>query len=56
MTAENATLLEPVLGKDEIGWMFVQEYYTYLNKEPNRLHVGRHNLPKVFFSSTCEPY
>lgn len=38
MTAENVTLLEPVLGKDEIGWMFVQEYYTYLNKEPNRLH------------------
>ncbi|EPY53723.1 ubiquitin protease cofactor [Schizosaccharomyces cryophilus OY26] len=38
MTAENTTVLEPVVGKDEIGWMFVQEYYTYLNKEPHRLH------------------
>lgn len=22
----------------EVGWLFVQEYYTFLNKEPQRLH------------------
>ncbi|CAJ0648674.1 12796_t:CDS:2 [Entrophospora sp. SA101] len=22
----------------EVGWIFVQEYYTFLHKEPNRLH------------------
>jgi hypothetical protein len=22
----------------EVGWQFVQEYYTILNKDPNRLH------------------
>ena len=26
--------LEPL----EVGWQFVQEYYTILNKDPNRLH------------------
>ncbi|EMR08494.1 hypothetical protein PNEG_03320 [Pneumocystis murina B123] len=26
------------LSLDEIGWFFVQEYYTFLNKEPRRLH------------------
>jgi hypothetical protein len=22
----------------EVGWLFVQEYYTFLNREPERLH------------------
>ena len=22
----------------EVGWLFVQEYYTFLNKDPSRLH------------------
>ncbi|QSL64541.1 hypothetical protein MERGE_001842 [Pneumocystis wakefieldiae] len=26
------------LSLDEVGWFFVQEYYTFLNKEPRRLH------------------
>lgn len=26
------------LSLDEIGWFFVQEYYTFLNREPERLH------------------
>lgn len=27
------------VSKDEVGWLFVQEYYTILNKEPARLHL-----------------
>ncbi|KAG4304613.1 hypothetical protein PORY_002006 [Pneumocystis oryctolagi] len=26
------------LSLDEVGWFFVQEYYTFLNREPGRLH------------------
>ena len=22
----------------EVGWLFVQEYYTFLNRDPNKLH------------------
>ena len=22
----------------EVGWLFVQEYYTFMNREPARLH------------------
>jgi hypothetical protein len=22
----------------EVGWLFVQEYYTFLNKDPSKLH------------------
>lgn len=26
--------------KDEVGWYFVEQYYTTLNKTPERLHVS----------------
>ncbi|KAI8052379.1 hypothetical protein BDF22DRAFT_655903 [Syncephalis plumigaleata] len=29
---------QPTAEAYEIGWMFVQQYYTFLNKEPGRLH------------------
>lgn len=28
------------LPKDEVGWYFVEQYYTTLNKTPDRLHVS----------------
>lgn len=28
------------LPKDEIGWYFVEQYYTTLSKNPNKLHVS----------------
>jgi len=27
--------------KDEVGWYFVEQYYTTLNKTPERLNVRR---------------
>jgi hypothetical protein len=30
----------PELGKDEIAWFFVEQYYTTLSKNPEKLHVG----------------
>lgn len=27
------------LSKDEIGWYFVEQYYTTLSKSPEKLHV-----------------
>jgi hypothetical protein len=27
-------------GKDEVGWLFVEQYYTTLNKTPEKLHVS----------------
>jgi hypothetical protein len=28
------------LPKDEVGWYFVEQYYTTLSKNPDKLHVG----------------
>ena len=28
------------LSKDEIGWYFVEQYYTTLSKSPEKLHVS----------------
>jgi len=30
----------PEVPKDEVGWYFVEQYYTTLNKTPDRLHVS----------------
>jgi hypothetical protein len=27
--------------KDEVGWYFVEQYYTTLSKSPDRLYVSR---------------
>lgn len=27
------------LGKDEVAWFFVEQYYTTLSKTPEKLHV-----------------
>lgn len=28
------------LSKDQIGWIFIEQYYTTLSKTPERLHVS----------------
>jgi hypothetical protein len=28
------------LSKDEVGWYFVEQYYTTLSKSPDRIHVS----------------
>ncbi len=28
------------LSKDEVGWYFVEQYYTTLSKNPEKLHVS----------------
>lgn len=28
------------LGKDEVAWFFVEQYYTTLSKTPEKLHVS----------------
>ena len=35
----------------EIGWLFVQEYYTHLNKDPARLHCF-YNKKSCFLHGT----
>lgn len=32
--------------KDEVGWYFVEQYYTTLSKNPEKIHV-RCVLPKI---------
>lgn len=29
------------LSKDEVGWYFVEQYYTTLSKSPDRIHVSQ---------------
>jgi hypothetical protein len=36
--AENASGND--LSKDEVGWYFVEQYYTTLSKAPEKLHVS----------------
>lgn len=30
----------PSPSKDEVGWYFVEQYYTTLSKNPSKLHVS----------------
>lgn len=32
------------LGKDEVAWFFVEQYYTTLSKTPEKLHVSCERL------------
>ena len=31
--------------KDEVGWYFVEQYYTTMSKNPEKLYVRPSNLP-----------
>jgi hypothetical protein len=37
------------LSKDEVGWYFVEQYYTTLSKSPEKLHVS---LYAVYFNQS----
>lgn len=39
-TGSNAN--EDIAG-DEVGWYFVEQYYTTLSKSPEKLHVSSHS-------------
>ena len=42
-TTESGTTASPStnnLPKDEVGWYFVEQYYTTLRKSPDKLHVS----------------
>lgn len=32
------------LAKDEVGWYFVEQYYTTLGKSPEKIHVSIHAI------------
>lgn len=34
MTTNGSSTVNP----SEVGWQFVPQYYTFVNKQPNRLH------------------
>ena len=36
----NANSSSNNLSKDEVGWFFVEQYYTTLSKSPEKLHVS----------------
>lgn len=35
--------------KDEVGWYFVEQYYTTLSKSPDRLYVSRMLISNLVF-------
>lgn len=46
-TAAESTHASPNPSKDEVGWYFVEQYYTTLSKNPSKLHVrSPKNMPK----------
>ncbi|KAI8848727.1 hypothetical protein BC829DRAFT_208387 [Chytridium lagenaria] len=42
---------EPKVNSYEVGWLFVQQYYTFLNKEPHKLHCF-YNTKSKFIHGT----
>jgi hypothetical protein len=44
-TAHTEQGQSPEVPKDEVGWYFVEQYYTTLNKTPDRLHVSIAMIP-----------
>ncbi|KAH9273815.1 hypothetical protein BASA83_003809 [Batrachochytrium salamandrivorans] len=46
-----AAMTENKVDSFEVGWLFVQEYYTFLNKDPERLHCF-YNKRSVFLHGT----
>lgn len=35
-----STNAQPEIPKDEVGWYFVEQYYTTLSRTPEKLYVG----------------
>jgi hypothetical protein len=38
----------------EVGWLFVQQYYTFLNKEPAKLHCFYNKRSQLIHGSEGE--
>lgn len=38
--ADSASAANRDLSKDEVAWFFVEQYYTTLSKNPEKLHVS----------------
>ena len=38
---------KPEVSKDEVGWFFVEQYYTTLSKNPEKLHVSSRHGSKI---------
>lgn len=41
------------LSKDEVGWYFVEQYYTTLSKSPEKLHVRYSRMLQEFHTNTA---
>ena len=42
------------LSKDEVGWYFVEQYYTTLSRNPEKLHVSYQFLgPHLYHIRSC---
>jgi hypothetical protein len=57
-TTNGHSKVQPIAEAYEIGWMFVQQYYTFLHKEPERLHNfygKKSNLIHGYEGETVEP-
>jgi hypothetical protein len=35
------------VSKDEVGWYFVEQYYTTLSRSPEKLHVSSRTRPRA---------
>ena len=41
------------VSKDEVGWYFVEQYYTTLSRNPEKLHVSSLNRPIALHNCCC---
>ena len=39
---------KPDVPKDEVGWFFVEQYYTTLSKSPEKLHVSSQQIDMFY--------
>ncbi|CAK7205923.1 hypothetical protein SEUCBS139899_008703 [Sporothrix eucalyptigena] len=52
--ATNGTTQSEVLSKDEVGWYFVEQYYTTLSKNPSRLHLFYGKKSQLVYGNEAE--
>ncbi|KAJ3297547.1 hypothetical protein HDU79_003054 [Rhizoclosmatium sp. JEL0117] len=45
---------KPEVNAYEVGWLFVQEYYTFLNKDPQKLHCFYNAKSSFIHGTECE--
>ena len=46
LTDQTASQQTSNIGKDEVGWYFVEQFYNTLSKSPEKLHVS-YTLPRL---------